>query len=289
MAVHEVLPCPGVRFEPGFVRRLEALADRLALAREHREGAGVMGRLGTGAEFVGYRPYTRGDDLRALDWDLFARSRRPWVRVARLEAGERWRVDLDGSASMGVGPPGKLQRAAEVAAGIAALGVKRGAEVTIAASGGESGPREFTARRRSDVARLLAFLELLRAGGRATGHARGRVPAHVARLFLVGDLRDLEPESALSLRAPGRAVEVFQILAPVEIAPPREGDVEWWDPESGERLVLALDPRIADAYGTALSSEVAIWARLCASAGVPYRCSSSAHGFEEILGKNQAA
>ena len=72
-----VLPCPGVRFEPGFGRRLEALASRLALARERREGGGVPSLLGGGAEFVGYRPYARGDDLRALDWDLWARSRRP--------------------------------------------------------------------------------------------------------------------------------------------------------------------------------------------------------------------
>src|SRR5690242_9938940 len=129
---------PEVRFEPGFARRLEALAARVSLARERREGGGVPGILGSGSEFQGYRPYARGDDLRGLDWDVFARSRRPFVRIARRDAGETWSVRVDSSLSMAVGPPGKLQRAAEVAAGLAAIGLSAGAEVRV-----EAGARAF--------------------------------------------------------------------------------------------------------------------------------------------------
>ena len=278
------LPCPGVRFEPGFGRRLEALASRLALARERREGGGLPSLLGGGAEFVGYRPYARGDDLRALDWDLWARSRRSWVRVSRREAGERWLVRLDASASMGVGPPGKLQRAAEVAAGIAAVGTRSGAEVRISVAS-----RSIVVRRRGRIAGLLDFLERLRADGASGPRPSGRELAQVARVFLVGDLEDLEAEVALSLRTSGRALSVIHLLAPIEIAPPQEGSVEWWDPERGSRIVLALDATVRDAYEAELEGEIATWRALAARRGVSYGCFSTALPFEEILERSGAA
>ncbi len=277
------LPCPGVRFEPGFARRVEALAARLALARERREGGGVPSRLGGGAEFVGYRPYSPGDDLRSLDWDLWARSRRPWVRVARREAGERWLIVLDASASMGVGPPGKLQRAAEVAAGIAALALKTGAEARVAAPAALTGPREIAIARRSSLVDLLTFLESLRAEGASSAWPGRRAMAHVSRVFLIGDLRDRTPEEALGLRSPGRELCLIQLLAPIEIAPPGEGAVEWWDPERGARFALEIDARSRAAYEVELAAELERWRSLCARRGVPYGCFSSALGFEEIL------
>ena len=83
------LPCPGVAFPPEFVGRLERLSHRVSTARQRREGAGGLRLTGAGEEFVGYRPYRIGEDLRRLDWDLFARLDRPYVRVRRREARRR--------------------------------------------------------------------------------------------------------------------------------------------------------------------------------------------------------
>ena len=265
---------PDVRFEPGFLRRLEALAARLSLARERREGGGVPSLLGAGAEFVGYRPYARGDDLRALDWDVYARSRRPFVRVARREAGESWLVRLDASASMAVGPPGKLQRAAEVAAGFAAIGLRAGAEVEV-----EAGSRAFVARRRRSLVELCRFLETLRAEG------AGAVPtrARASRIVLVGDLGGLAPADALRLLGRGTSLAIVQILAPVEIVPPRDASVEWWDPERGERVAIGVDEATARAYESEVEAEVERWRAACARRRVPYVCASSALPMESIL------
>jgi uncharacterized protein (DUF58 family) len=269
---------PDVRFEPGFVARLETLAARVALARERKEGGGVPSLLGAGSEFVGYRPYARGDDLRGLDWDVFARTRRPYVRVARREAGEAWLVRLDASASMAVGPPGKLQRAAEVAAGLAAVGLRESAEVRV-----EAGARAFAARRRRQLPELLRFLETLRAEG--PGAPLGGPRA--ARIVLVGDLRDLAPADALRLAGRGTSLSVVHLLAPVEIEPPRGGSpggsIEWWDPEGGERLSLGVDEKAARAYEAELEREIELWHDACARHGVPYAFASSAQPMEAIL------
>jgi uncharacterized protein (DUF58 family) len=275
-----------VRFEEGFARRLEALSRRLAAVRDRRESGGSARAAGGATEFVGYRPYAAGDDPRSIDWDLVARSRRAWVKVSRREAGDRWLVALDASASMGVGPPGKLQRAAEVAAGIAAQALAAGAEARIVAS---PGGRELGIARRQDLARLLAFLETLRAQGAGADRAPPRVEAEVARVFVVGDLRGADPESLLALRRRGRELKLLQILAPVEISPPPEGSVEWWDPEAGDALALEIDARARVLYAAELAGEIERWRSACARSGVAYSCSSSASPFEEILGKSAGA
>ena len=280
------LPCPAVRFEAGFARRLEALSRRLAAVRDRRESGGSARAAGGATEFVGYRPYAAGDDPRSIDWDLVARSRRAWVKVSRREAGDRWLVALDASASMGVGPPGKLQRAAEVAAGIAAQALAAGAEARIVAS---PGGRELEIGRRADLPRLLGFLEALRAQGAGTDRMLSRVGSEVSRAFVVGDLRGTEPEGLLALRRRGRELSVLQILAPVEITPPPDAAVEWWDPEAGEVLAIEVDGRARGQYEAELAGEIERWRSACARRGVEYSCSSSASPFEEILGKSAVA
>ncbi|MFN0007628.1 MAG: DUF58 domain-containing protein [Planctomycetota bacterium] len=272
------LPCPGVRFEEGFARRLEAFGTRLAAARERRESGGMARATGGGAEFVGYRPYAPGDDPRTIDWNLMARSQRAWVKVSRREAGERWFVALDTTASMGVGPPGKMQRAAEVAAALASLAVAAGAQARIVAAS-----RAFEVRRRPDLVGLLAFLETLRAEGPRLERPLPRVSPETSRVFLVGDLRDTTPEEVLGLRQPGRELALVQLLAPIEIVPPLEGAVQWWDPEANAVLALEIDGATRRAYETELERELEVWRAACARRGVPYSCSSSASTFEEIL------
>jgi uncharacterized protein (DUF58 family) len=278
-----------VHFPPGFVRRLEQLVAREHALREREEGAGRGRRAGAGEEFVGHRPYGPGEELRHLDWNLLARLDRPFVRVHRREAGERWAILLDTSASMGLGRPGKLQLAAEVATGLAFVGLRGGAttRVWVARNGGVA---TFGLRRRSDLARWLAFLESLRAEGAAgpsaiLGDAR---LAGAARVFVVGDLLDLRPTDVLGLARAGRDLDVVQILAPHELAPDAtpgaaQGDVTWLDPETGERLEVALEPGVRLRYERALESRLEAWSATCARHRVVHGTWSSATPFEDVV------
>ncbi|MEM9800845.1 MAG: DUF58 domain-containing protein, partial [Planctomycetota bacterium] len=174
------LPSPHVEFGPGFLARLGAFAAHLAAAREREEVGRRRTLEGEGQEFVGHRPYRPGEDLRRLDWDLFARVDRPYVFVHRSDAREEWAVALDSSASMGVGRPGKLQSAAEVAAAIVALGLRLGARVALVAVGPGGRKTPIDASRTADLGRALKALESLVAEGRnglgAFVGAEGRRP-----------------------------------------------------------------------------------------------------------------
>ena len=71
------VPSPTVRFPADFVSRLGAFAAQLSATREREEVGRRRTLQGEGQEFVGHRPYRPGEDLRKLDWDLYARVDRP--------------------------------------------------------------------------------------------------------------------------------------------------------------------------------------------------------------------
>lgn len=288
MAVRGVppLPSPGVRFGPDLPARLQRLALRVSGARERREGAGRALIAGGGEEFVGHRPYRPGEDLRDLDWNLLARLDRPYVRVMQREAGERWLVLLDVSASMGVGVPGKLQAAAEIATAIAAVGLRQGATTRLVASGGaQAEDTGVTLRKATDLPAWLAFLEARRAGGAhglATLLDRGRARG-AGRVFLLGDLFDVEPERLPALLAPGRSIAVCRLLAAEELLPPEGCVFEWVDPEDGRRRAVDVDRSAAAAYERELELTLEGLADTAARHGVPLVTMSSAAPFEDAL------
>lgn len=276
------LAAAGIRFAPEYHRRIELLSVRLSALRAQREGFGVSRLAGGGQEFVGYRPYRPGEDLRMLDWSLIARLDRPYVRVTRREASERWALVVDTSASMGVGPPGKLQWAAEVACAVAALGLRAGVTVDVFLTSG----RTLQARRQADLRGLLSFFEAERAkGGRGLMDWIGpkRLAPDVGRVFLFGDFVDGDPEPLRSLLRRGRELALLQVLAPLELSPPANGAVEWADPEGASRVTLAVDGASRADYEVRLRACVEALETFARRHGSSHRCWSSATPFEDAV------
>lgn len=275
-----------VHFAADFTVRLAQLVARTARARSVREGSGLQRIAGGGEEFVGHRPYRCGEDLRDLDWTLLARLDRPFVRVRQREATQHWAIVLDASASMGAGDPSKLQRAAEVATGIAFCGLRNGAASALLTA--SANVELARARKRGDLSDWLAFLE-----GRAAAGARGADAcfadprlARAQRVFVVGDQLGYEPDAVLALARRRREVAVVQILAPHELAPQALGarrGVDWLDPESGEHLDLELSAAAVEAYSRALETRLENWRTICARHGLFQRCFSTASEFEDIV------
>src|SRR5216684_6021632 len=91
-------------FDEKTLRKLERLE---LIARRVR--AGVMkgerrsNKRGTSIEFADYRDYTRGDDLRRVDWNVYARLERPYIKLLEEEEDLAVHVLLDASRSMDYG------------------------------------------------------------------------------------------------------------------------------------------------------------------------------------------
>jgi uncharacterized protein (DUF58 family) len=257
-----------VRFASSFMGRLGRLVGRLRALSARREGVGAARLAGGGEEFVGHRPWRDGEDARLIDWNLFARFDQPFVRVFEREAAESWLVMLDTSASMDVGAEAgtsKLQLAAEVVMGLAALAAESGARLTLWTSCGQS----FVLRRARDQRALRRKLE-----GLGTPHEglelglgqlaeQARLTPRTGRVIVIGDLFDLEPRDVLELGAPGRELVVIRVLSSGELAPTRvffaEGAarLELEEVETEARLIVDFDA--ARHYERELEEELEAW------------------------------
>jgi uncharacterized protein (DUF58 family) len=273
------LPNPGVNLGRDVVRRIERFVLQAAALRERREGQGRADLDGGGSAFVGHRPYRAGEEVRHLDWGLLARLDQPFVRVLQREGQERWAILLDVSASMGVGAPGKLQAAAELAAALTLSGIRAGARVELIAQG-----KRIVVRRSVELVRLVPFLESLQASGtQGLGAAmtRGDVPSDAGRVVLFGDLLDARPSHLVSIARPGRDIWAVQLLAPVELAPKPGHTIRWLDPEGDGIHEVLVNEAAVTRYERKLEETLDAWQRAAVRHRFRWSMHSSASPFEE--------
>src|SRR5881397_1522052 len=110
--------------EPDFLARLEQLelvTRKIFLGR--MKGERRSKRKGQSVEFADYRNYVVGDDLRFLDWSLYARLERLFIRLFMEEEDLHFYILIDNSLSMDFGKPSKLHYAKQVAAALAFVGL----------------------------------------------------------------------------------------------------------------------------------------------------------------------
>src|SRR6187200_2988415 len=120
-------------FDEAFLRRLEQLelvSRRLTAGRMKGERRSV--RRGQSVEFADYRNYSAGDDLRQLDWNVYARLERLFVKLFVEEEDVTVHILVDASRSMDYGEPNKLDAARRAAAALGYLGLAGMDRVSIA-------------------------------------------------------------------------------------------------------------------------------------------------------------
>src|SRR5689334_21503767 len=122
-------------------------------------------RKGQSVEFADYRNYVVGDDLRFLDWNLYARLDRLFLRLFMEEEDLHFYVLIDNSLSMDFGTPTKLYYAKQVAAALAYIGLVNMDRVMIEAFNDRL-TQSFPAQRgRRSLWRVLDFLNKLEPAG----------------------------------------------------------------------------------------------------------------------------
>src|SRR5258708_33176175 len=91
------------------LERLRVVARRKAPSRGR--GEQLAGRGGASIDFADYRDYAPGDDLRFVDWNIFSRLEKPYLKLDRMEEERHLTILIDASRSMAFA--GKLERARE--------------------------------------------------------------------------------------------------------------------------------------------------------------------------------
>jgi uncharacterized protein (DUF58 family) len=131
-----------VRLPPALLKQVRTLALRGRRATDTLLGGEIRSVFrGTGMEFTDVRPYTEGDDLRHLDWNLLARTGQPYIKLYTETRELTLLLVVDRSRSTAVGDPEpKSARAIEVAAILALVATQQHDRVGLLAFADKVGP-----------------------------------------------------------------------------------------------------------------------------------------------------
>jgi uncharacterized protein (DUF58 family) len=262
---------------------LSAIADLELVARVVIEGT-ISGLHrspfhGYSAEFHQYRHYRPGDDLKYIDWKLYARTDRLYTKQYRETTNMVAQIAIDASGSMaysGRAGAAKIVYARLIAAAIAHLVSGQGDAVGAVVY--SDSVRQYIPGRSgaSHLRGLLIALANLEAGGETAAAASlGRAIDLLRRrglLLVLSDLYDEEEAVARELTRAvrmGHEVAVFQVLTPDEIEFPFTGDVEFEDVETG-RVVVASPRAHAVHYRADMAAFIERWRSRCASLGIDF-------------------
>ncbi len=292
---------------PELLRRLEQF--QLLAARRAKSSARGERRSrarGQSVEFADYRNYTHGDDFRYLDWNLFGRLDRLFLKLYEEERELPVRIFLDASESMTFGEPRKFDFARQVAAAIgyvALCGFDRVSVIPFPepVSGADNSKPETrnselaargalrSVRGRKSAMQFFQNLSQLTASGSANLNEslrRGALEARQAGVAVV--LSDfLDPagyEAGLSaLVGRGFQVDAVQILAPDELNPATYGDLRLVDAETGTMQEVTFGRYRLKAYQQTVQNFCQRLREFCTARGVNFFTVSSDTDLQELL------
>lgn len=225
---------------------------RRQTSRSH--GEHLAGKGGTSTEFSDYRNYVAGDDIRFVDWNIFSRLHRAYVKQYRHEEEMHVVFILDASTSMAF--EDKLLRAKQMAAAFGLMGLMNVERVSVYGCVDSRNEPVILppCTGRVSMHRLFDFLEKLEGGGyfpvdeaveTVLKRHRGRGVAVLLSDFLTfGDLQ--RPLNLLF--SAGLEVFAMQILGPTEIDPEVTGDMRLVDSETGQTLDISSAGELLGLY-----------------------------------------
>ncbi len=237
-------------FDREFLGNLERLA--IVTKRPFRgvlKGEKRSPKRGSSIEFADFREYVPGDDFRYIDWTLYGRLDRLYLKLYEEEEDLHFYVLLDVSRSMDFGSPGKFQTAQKLAAALAYIALTGLNRVQLAVFSDRLGARYGPKRGKGSIFPMFDFLANQEPIGPRSdvGRALREFALANRRPGVVCVISDfLFPEGyepGLSALV-GRGFEVgcIQILDRAEINPGMEGDLLLRDSETGEEREVTISP-----------------------------------------------
>lgn len=275
--------------ESSFLRKL----DRLVLITRRTMSGDMQGerrspRRGSSVEFADFRPYTSGDDIRQIDWNLYARLERFFMKLFVAEEELTVHLLVDNTASMNWGEPNKLLYAKRAAGAFGYITLSSLDRVTVTAFGNGANRQLPSVRGKRGAIPLFDFLlrippgtdgNLLSACRRYVQTARNAGP-----LLLCSDLMDPAWQEALrTLSSRPFEITLLHILAPQELRPEIDGDFRLLDIEGGEPVEITADLDVLRRYDQSLHAWRAEIETFCSGRGINYLFVDTAVPVEDFI------
>ena len=276
--------------DPNFLHQLEVLSLAMrAPAHGQLRGTHRSRRVGTGMVFRDFRPYSVGDDVRHIDWGLFLRIERLFLKLFEEEADLPIYLLLDASRSMDYGAPTKLEYGRKVAAALCYIGLLNHDRVNLAFFADGEVQALPTRRGKNQAPQAFSFLESIRPAGQTGLHSALRrffaAPRTRGLVTIISDFLDpngIEPGFAV-LRRFHHEVAVIHVIDPEEREPHLPEEVVLVDAEDGTKNEFDLTPRLRLAYRQAFRRHEQELEAYCRKYGWTYVQAATEFRFEDLM------
>jgi uncharacterized protein (DUF58 family) len=269
------------------LERLELVTRKVFRGR--MKGERRSKRKGQSVEFADFRGYVPGDDLRSLDWNLYARLDKLIVKLFLEEEDLHFYTLIDASLSMDFGEPTKLQYAKQLAAALGFIGLVRADRVRIETLGQSLRQRGPALRGRKSVWRMLDYLSGIEAG--ETASLAAGVKNFCLRnpgkgvVVLISDLMDKEGfEAGLRyLVAQRMDVYVIHVLSQEELEPDVKGDLKLVDCEDQDEAEISVSAPLLARYKATLNAFTGGAQEFCSKRGMNYLLANNQTPVKELI------
>lgn len=272
------------------LERLELVTRKIFRGR--MKGERRSKRKGQSVEFADFRNYVPGDDLRLLDWNLYARLDKLIIKLFLEEEDLHFYTLIDASMSMDFGTPTKLEYAKQLAAALSFIGLVRGDRVRIETIGQPASYRGPVLRGRSNVWRMIKQLDEM-APGENTSLAAGvknfciRNPGK-GIVLLISDLMDKEGyETALRYFVSNEMdCYVIHLLSQEELQPDVKGDLKLVDCEDADEAEVTISAPLLARYQQTLAAFTRGAQDFCTRRGIHYMLANNQLPVADLVGQH---
>jgi uncharacterized protein (DUF58 family) len=246
-------------------------------------------RRGQGAEFADHRPYVVGDDLRFVDWNIFARLDQLFMKIFLVEQDQSVHILLDTSASAATGEPPKDLAMKRLAAALAYVGLVNNNRVTLTTFADGVAGQLANMRGRNYIHRMAEFL----LGSEADGPSRfekacrqlagQRIGTGV--VIVLSDFFFKEGFADGLRRLISRRYDLYaiQMLSPQELSPELSGDLKLIDVEDDDEAEITISAALLAYYKRNLSALCNELKAFCRRRGATYALTDSSRPVEAMM------
>ena len=278
------------QLDPEFLHKLEQLelvSRKIFVGR--MKGERKSKRRGSSVEFADHRNYSIGDDLRHIDWNVYGRLDKLFLKLFLEEEDLHFYTLLDTSLSMDFGDPTKLHYAKQVAAALSFVGLVNHDRVMIDtfSSGLSSGMPSI--RGRAQMWRVVQYLDQLQASGSSnlTAAAKAFAIKHVGKgiVVVVSDFLDKHgyQDALRYLLARNMDIYVIHVLSREEVEPELAGDLRLVDAEDDDIAEISVSAPLLKRYKDNLNAFVGGLKDWCTKRGIAYIFTTNQNPFDKLI------
>jgi uncharacterized protein (DUF58 family) len=276
--------------DPEFLHKLEQLelvSRKIFVGR--MKGERKSKRRGSSVEFADHRNYTVGDDLRHIDWNVYGRLDKLFLKLFLEEEDLHFYTLLDTSLSMDFGDPSKLHYAKQVAAALAFVGLVNHDRVVLEtfSSGLDGGMPSI--RGRSQMWRVVQYLDQLQATGAShlTAAAKAFAIKHAGKgiVVVISDFLDKHgyQDALRYLLARNMDIYVIHVLSREEVEPELAGDLRLVDAEDDDIAEITVSAPLLKRYKDNLNAFVGGLKDWCTKRGIVYIFTTNQNPFDKLI------